>query len=477
MALSMLQPLNPTSRAATKLGDGGPSALEVAYKRKGMEMDLGKALQKAEADKVKVKVEQDKLKAEQQKQLELLPSVANMPHTQVFAKAYNDGVGEIGQIIKRNGGSIPEAGTPDWDRFMALKQGILQLENNSKQINTEKLRQLAAIDANPNKFLPGARQEVESIYSDPKWLTSQSMPENAMLDYFDVNGYLATLFGKITPDQTAYAAPTAEGGVTSGTRKFTVHDDIKKTAEMGAADDLAAGALRRQFEKFSPEKQAFIIKLAEDNGMSRDAAMALELGVGLQEYTQRTAERTAPNESGYGQKVDEAGAINFIEKGIGMNDPSNKGKSFAEMGMKGDFETVRTFLNANPDLERFSVSIPRDAEVFNGYNGMIYKQTKDTEGKEHNRYVAGIARDPVTGKTQIVTTDANGGDVEVSKPIASERFYSEVMDPLAEYNPELDHKKVGYVYQKKYGPIQGQEGNIPLPRKGGALDLEAGELD
>jgi hypothetical protein len=72
--LGILEPLDPNSRSATILGDGGPSALEVAYKRKGMEADIGKNIAEAEAAKEKNKIEDDKNKIEQNKQFDLLPA-------------------------------------------------------------------------------------------------------------------------------------------------------------------------------------------------------------------------------------------------------------------------------------------------------------------------------------------------------------------------------------------------------------------
>ena len=204
--------------------------------------------------------------------------------------------------------------------------------------------------------------------------------------------------------------------------------------------------------------------------------MAVDAAKALYDRTVRTAQSEQKGAAGYGMEVDEIGAINFIEKGIGMNDPANKGKTLKEIGLN-DIGTVTDFLNNNPELQRFSVDIPASGEIFNGYNGMVY-ETKEADGKRINRYVAGIVREPKTGNMQLVTVDGTGGTPKVSKPIPSQKFYSEVMDPLAVNSEELDHKKVGYVFQKKYAPIYKQEGNITLPTKGGAWDLnEVGEAD
>ena len=98
----MLEPLAPTSRAATILGDGGPSALEVAYKRKGIEADIGKAIAEAEKNKAAAKAADDKNKIEQQKQFDLLPDTAKLPHTELFADIYNQEADNMAAILEIN---------------------------------------------------------------------------------------------------------------------------------------------------------------------------------------------------------------------------------------------------------------------------------------------------------------------------------------------------------------------------------------
>ncbi len=443
--------------------------MEVAYKRKGLEADIGKNIAEAEAAKEKNKIEDDKNKIEQNKQFDLLPATVNLPHTEAFANFYNQEADKLAEILTRNGGIVPIAG-PDGAAYRRSTQAIKQTAANSEQLNKEMLRELALVDANSDKFLPGTREQIMAVYSDPSWLTKGVLPPSVMEDRFDVNGYLEPLFSKIKADQDATGYVTAEGGTDESTTKYILRDDIKSTAVMGAADPIAFAALKRQLQNMSPEMQGKIAKIAQDNGITPEAAAALELGIGLVEFTEKTRDVTAPNAAGYDMAVDEIGAINFIEKGIGMNDPANKGKTLKEIGLN-DVGTVTDFLNNNPELQRFSIDIPASGEIFNGYNGMIY-ETKEAGGQRINRYVAGIVREPKTGNMQLVTVDGQGGTPKVSKPISSEKFYSEVMDPLAVNAEELDHKSVGYVYQKKYGPILGKQGNIELPKKGGGNPVD-----
>ena len=302
----MLEPLAPTSRAATILGDGGPSALEVAYKRKGIEADIGKTLAEAEKNKAAAKAADDKNKIEQQKQFDLLPDTAKLPHTELFADIYNQEADNMAAILERNGGIVPLGGE-DGREFRRSRQRIKQLASNSEQLDKEMLRQLAVVDANPDKFQPGTRENIIAIYSQPDWLTKGVLPTNVLEDHFDVSGYLTPLFEKIKADQTAYGGLTAEGGTEEGTRKFILRDDIKQVAEMGAADEVANAALRRQFANFSPETQARLKQIAKDNKITQEAATALELGIGLVEYEEKTRDVTAPSSVGYGRQVEEAG--------------------------------------------------------------------------------------------------------------------------------------------------------------------------
>jgi DNA-directed RNA polymerase beta' subunit len=82
------------------------------------------------------------------------------------------------------------------------------------------------------------------------------------------------LFSKIKADQEAYGYLTNEGGTAEGTRKFILRDDIKQVAEMGAADEVANAALRRQFANFSPETQSRLKQI--DMALEADPAKTLD---------------------------------------------------------------------------------------------------------------------------------------------------------------------------------------------------------
>ncbi len=469
-----LQTLDPLALSATKLQAGGMDAQEVAYKRKAMEDDLAKT-QLAVAAKDRETAQKQK---EADQKLALMPTydTLSQQHTKFafewMSKEKETRAAEELAYRQGLGGNPNDPTTPEglarWNRTVNYGQ----IAANSKQMESTGAKWLERIAANPKWYKPNAKDE---IY---KWQTSTeplltgevaNMPQ----ELFDLQGAIADVFGEIKPEIQAWASAD---GTSSGTKQFIPSSSFLKTAEIFATEPNAKYSLEQRFNELTPEKQAQIDADAKRYGTNRNTAMAVDAAKALYDRTVRTAQSEQQNEAGYGKAVDEAGAINFIEKGIGMNDPSNKGRTLKDIGLV-DIGTITDFLNNNPQLQRFAVDIPKNAEIFNGYNGMVY-ETKEADGKRINRYVAGIVREPNTGNTQLITVDGTGGTPKVSKPIPSEKFYTEVMDPLAVNSEELDHKKVGYVFQKNYSPIYKQEGNVKLPTKGGAWDLnEAGEAD
>jgi len=451
----------------------GPSAYETTIARMGIEGDQAKL---AAAQDAAAKEAAAKQKEVTTKNATIDPGTVFAPHTMMYLKKRKDAQDWIQGYLEKSGGEAPPVDSPEYGQWEAIKLGLKQFESNSKQAEADYnvMAKLIAEDAksgNP-RFRKDAPSKLNEIYSNPDLPDKGLLPER-ITGLYDLEGQIASTFGKIAKEQEAWAS---QDGTRSGTKEYIPSDAFLTVAETFATDPYAAAELQERFKSYTPEKQKWIMDYAEKLGTNSDVAMAVDMATGLYDRVRKTAQSEQQNEAGYGKAVDEAGAINFIEKGIGMNDPSNKGRTLKDIGLV-DVGTITDFLNNNPQLQRFSVDIPKNAEIFNGYNGMVY-ETKEADGKRINRYVAGIVREPNTGNTQLITVDGTGGTPKVSKPIPSEKFYTEVMDPLAVNSEELDHKKVGYVFQKNYSPIYKQEGNVKLPTKGGAWDLnEAGELE
>lgn len=454
----MLEPLAPTSRAATILGDGGPSALEVAYKRKGIEADIGKTLAEAEKNKAAAKAADDKNKIEQQKQFDLLPDTAKLPHTELFADIYNQEADNMAAILERNGGIVPLGGE-DGREFRRSRQRIKQLASNSEQLDKEMLRQLAVVDANPDKFQPGTRENIIAIYSQPDWLTKGVLPTNVLEDHFDVSGYLTPLFEKIKADQTAYGGLTAEGGTEEGTRKFILRDDIKQVAEMGAADEVANAALRRQFANFSPETQARLKQIATDNKITQEAATALELGIGLVEYEEKTRNVTAPSSAG-------AGAMNLNRGVAWFAETSNAIKNNVYTGAQKPSLTGDSDFSGAIGVSPFTGKpVKVIGDFYDIYNGFVLKPGMKLGGPEgntklqNNAVIAGTRYDRGKDEWVVKVKTEDGGDLPTLR-IPDEKWMSEVGPEVSGYNQEM-FRGLGAllkVTDKEYQKVKGSGG-------------------
>lgn len=466
----MLEPLAPTSRAATILGDGGPSALEVAYKRKGIETEIGKNIAKAEAAKAKAKAADDKNKLEQQKQLDLLPATVNLEHASEFANIYNEQTDKIANILARNGGIVPISG-PDGAEYRRAAQTIKQAQSNSEQLNKEMLRQLAVVDSqDPNnpRFLPGAREAIIATYGDPKWLRSGTLPPSVIEDHFDVNGYLEPLFSKIKADQTAYGYVTPEGGTEEGTKKFILRDDIKQVAEMGAADPVAFSAFKRQLSNLSPETQAKIVQIAKDNKITPEAAMALELGIGLVEHVEKTRNVTAPSAAGYGRADKKAAAQELIENTIGVVTGAGRGTLDTMTATE-----ATDYANKFPSETRgfFDREIKNGAKVTTTLRGKVYGNYVDAGGHVHPETVDATILYP-NGDVRVVynavkVTDS-GKTVErkYTERIPEKEVWSRVGIQIAKSDPAYDLGSVEKLFEDEYAGVKDTKAQVDL--KGGS---------
>ncbi len=458
----MLSPLSPTSRAATILGDGGPSALEVAYKRKGIETEIGKNIAAAAAAKEKNRIADDKNKLEQQKQLDLLPATVNLEHASEFANIYNEQADKIAGILARNGGIVPISG-PDGAEYRRSVQTIKQTQSNSEQLNKEMLRQLAVIDSqdpNNRKFLPGAREAVLATYGDPKWLRAGTLPPSVIEDHFDVNGYLEPLFSKIKEDQTAWGHTTSEGGTESGTTKFILRDDIKQVAEMGAADPIAFSAFKRQLSNLSPETQGKIVQIAKDNKITPEAAMALQLGIGLVEHVEKTKHVTAPSEAGMGRAERKAG-MNWLAEWHTGNVKGMLNQDKSGPNLYGKEKDTKAPLVGSEKTDTFDGAVWGKKVVKIGMGNTektvempvtIKSMTVDRDNKS---YVVELSDfDPATGAEDISY-----------KKIPFDRFENEVASRLVENNPDKFDNMGQYVGALKSG------GYTEDIKGGGTLDM------
>ena len=466
MALGELQPLDPTSRAATVLGSGGPSALEVAYKRKGMEIDLGKQLaaSQAAADKLKQKDQQAL-----GKQLELEPEAVKLNHAAYYAKQFGDATKEVKDILKRNNGELPRAGTDDYMRILAIKQGLKQTKASSDQLFDERNRLLNLIDSRPvGTFLPGAREYVNATYSDPKYLASNTMPEDNLAHYFDVNGYLKPFFTGIEEDQTAWAS---DDGTQSGTTTWRIPKRILDVAVQAAADPLAHDAFVKNYELMSPERRAQIDKLALDSKITKDAAMALELGTGLVGNVKKTHISEQKSSGSAGVEADKAGSLWFGEYLGGLTN-GKYGTTPRDDG-KGPLNLF------NPSILDPGQTVFKD----NTLNGFVYddKTVWDPAAKTHKKITREIKDNIVDRENQtltIVVGDAGNNKNNVEIEIPFDQLESKLGPKVLGFNKDKIRAKGQYdlsAEQEGYGSVKGTQGGN-IVKMGGGKETAAERL-
>lgn len=413
----MLQPLNPTSRGLADLSGNEDSLLNVAMKRKEIELDLGK--QAAAAREAA-----DKQKEAARATLDKLPQTVKLEHTKAYSKLYNATQQRLGRILQANGGVMPAPGTPAHDEYNALAQNLAQVAANSEQLDTRRAAYLDEFTKNPTLYPNLTKGDIEDWGTDEDML-SGSLPDNPLEANFDIAGYAEPFFSKIKPDQIAWAGPAAGGGAQAGSTERVLPEDIKTVAEGIAIDDRFQKAALRQFKNFSPEKQAFITGLAEKNGMTIPAAIALDLGTGLERYTKQERSYTQPGSASIGAAREES-AINWVlEVFDGME--------------AGDLETLKDLrLNPFKGVKEFNTG---DINFFNDW--VINKQQVAVPGSmgqadkvvEANDVVTKTSYNPSTKMwTFRYKNDATGKTGQITAP--REQVDSEIIPELVGLNTD-----------------------------------------
>lgn len=462
MALGMLQPLNPTSRGLADLSGNEDSLLNVAMKRKEIELDLGKqaALAREAADKQKEAARAT---------LDKLPQTVKLEHTKAYSKLYNTTQQRLGRILQANGGVMPAPGTPAYDEYNALAQNLAQVAANSEQLDTRRAAYLDEFTKNPTLYPNLTKGDIEN-WGTAEDMLSGSLPDNPLEANFDIAGYAEPFFSKIKPDQIAWAGPAAGGGAQAGSTERVLPEDIKTVAEGIAIDDRFQKAALRQFKNFSPEKQAFITGLAEKNGMTIPAAIALDLGTGLESYTKQERSYTQPSAAESGREDKKASARELLETGFGIVGGSAQGKPFAQatpqMTPEQRAEFTRKYL---PELKgRFDVE---DKDIITNYNGLNFDTRVDEKGNKSPAKIRGMIRYP-DGSTRVAySTDTEGVKVTVTEKIPKEEFYSKVIRRTAINTPEYDINTLDRIAQDEYNLIEGSGGQIDLPRRGPGFNV------
>lgn len=441
--------MDPNSRAATVLADGGPSALEVAYKRKGIEMDLAKnlAAQKAakDATKVKEKVADDKA---QQEWMKTLPSTSKLQHSIEYAKVYRESLGALGKIFRENGGK-PREGTPGWEQMEKIKANLLQLSNNSTQMDDWGKAALAQIEANRASgnviYTSDAEPKVRAQASNYENITNGilgTMPKNIV----DTEAMVRKAFDGYEYDVSAWENPTKTGeGIRGGTREFVPPGDLKQAAEAIGSNAVFAEEVKDRLSNpglVPPERAKFITDEAKRLKITPAAMYALDYATGLYDHVKSTASYNDRSESGSGRKDLQEG-VNWL---------SELTKSVLEGTFKGD---------EGKGGPLFGVGMG----ALDGENLRVFDGWKVDEGKvvvpargltpakevESRTLIDNVTYDRAKGEWLVHTTRTGDGKKE-ERNYSNEKWESEIYPTLIGQNKDKLEGIGKYVNTRQVSP-------------------------
>ena len=316
--LAPLTPLNPYARAATKLPSGGPGALEVAMQRNQQEDAFVKdalARQKAgEIAAAKDKAKQDA--AANKKAAEIGNQQVFTPHTLAWTKSFGDMVdwhAEKARAYAEGKGGNPDViETPEGAEYLKMQNALAQKVKVSKDIEKAYGEGMTYLTAHEQEFKPGAKERWAQRASDPAHLEDNTIPVMDASEW-DIEKNDADYFGKVQKEVRAWAGPTADGGVSTGSLTRQVPDALKQLAESFTADEWAYKAHLDRYSNMEPEGQERIKALAEKNALSIPAALALDIASNLYGATEREASFSQPSAVSAGRDEEKRAADEFVQ--------------------------------------------------------------------------------------------------------------------------------------------------------------------
>lgn len=466
---------DPASYPGTKLPGGGPSALDVAFKRKGIEAQQGR--QKA------ARAAQER--AAKQKMFELDMETAFLPHTQYFGSkkaAYIDLAGDLLEGYKSGRNDNPlDPGSESWNKIQHAQANIKQEIANSNQVKDIYTKMKAGIDKNPNKYKPAAAGKLQAWATDPRTIAGQT--EFPTLDeIIDQQKIYNTHYGQYTPEQRAKAFTTKEGRVFEEKVKFLSDDRIREGAIALTNDELLN---RKKLEDFqllaqqNPTEAQRITEEAEENGWPVVTQMIYEDNE-PRGYEQAT--KTIKG-AGYGAGAMRrmAAAGNFLKILAGLEegnpdvyeDPRETGGVFGVTAGKEDYQVSTALkgrkVTAAGDQIAYTLRKPSTGEIGVVTEDILY----DEEGNKREfqdiepeiQWIQQGATYTELGRpvySQMKGVDVSDLDFEIEEQVKAGRTPG-----VEEGTLGLEPWKTGYTESKRQQQQRG--GFVPGQQKGGAF--------
>lgn len=396
------------SYGAPVLGTG-PGALEVGYKRMGIEADAGKlaAQQKIAADKLA-----QKEKEANAKEFKFDPKAVFLTHQNRYSEIgkENERLDALAlQAYKEGKGTDPyDPGTPAGMERKARMAAEFAWANKSNQIGTFVTDLVKMVEANPTKFKPGSMEKIVDYAANVENVEKGNMPD-PLIGMYDTDKDLNEAFGAIKPSQTAYASAD---GLRSGTHEFVLPVEVKAIAEQKAAHPYIKVDLEERFAELPIERQEQVKAQAEEMGMSIPATMAFNVGNAWAVFDKRTAISEQASAAGRGIQLEQEGMNWLAEWRKGVEEGKYEGTG---------------------SLDLFGLSaIPKDKipEAYRTLSGWVYDKYKDEKGKTKETRISGVqvSRD---NKTWNIKLD-NGEERE----IPYDKFESEVIPRIGALNED-----------------------------------------
>jgi hypothetical protein len=468
---------DPLASAAPVL-QSGPGALDIGYKRMGIEADAAKLAASKEAALNKLKEAQKKRAATAFK---IDAEVPFFTHKAAFAqdwKAEEDWLAQKMMDYDQGKGDDPMDPTSKAGIERQFRAQQLKMKTGySKQMGDMYVKATDYIDKNYNNLKPGTKEKLDAWISDIDNLT-KGETYDPIIGNIDLN--------KVVQGQLKELATSTTGAawvdpITGESHSFQTDQIIAPQVLAGIQGVLSDHYNREQAEFDAaeiaiadPVRYKRIVELAAKNNIPVADALIFDYAAPVYTMKQHTETVGQVNEAGAGRADKSASAKELLETGFGIASGLAKGRKVRDVIVATPGE-VTNFLQKHPkvlDKTRFDLETH---EIITNYNNLYYDTQVLEDGKKIPSKIRGIVRDKNTGNVRVMySTDDQGADVTVTEEIPEKEFYSKVIRRIALNTPEYDINTLDRVAQEEYKLIDGSGGQILMPKRGTKGSLTVG---
>lgn len=475
----MLQPLNPLAQAATKLGRTGPSALDVGYKRLGMEQAADMA--SAKLASARDKVDAQKQATAQKMNAPLLKATVMQFHQDLWNKDVNDYYdwwANAQAAYSRGEGPDPVASGEAGRRI----NGLLQKAANSKTLEDNWKAQHEAVAKakmeQSGAFPENADELIDQEFAKPEYYGSGQVP-SYIQGMWDLEGRVKNRVSQLKMSKSGWAGPAADGGAASRHTEAYDQAEVRREAESLATEEGAAKEVQMRYERMDDKTKAEVESLIKQYGMSFTGGMLYYFMKPKTSAVQETSTYTQPGGAGMGFANKKIGAKWLIGVSRGILGGQGGGQTgqeaaiatrWADLPFEQKTEIVRALkIKSEGELV--------DKEVLTDFNGLTYETTAE-KGGGAPLTIRGMLRNPTTNEVNIVYASdavtkktASGeettpGEVRSTGWIPENEYYSRVIRPIAMNNDDFDVNITDKTAQEDFGINTGGGRDIKIPKVG-----------